>query len=144
MIPGFEIISRNKVAKDILREPLWYAEILLKRVQRLLVEVTPARLGVGAHYFDLPLPGGLLIPLLIVLALVRKWPYIKLILFTLPLAASALLIYSGKGMTYYSVFVQFMAAVSCVAILSSIVWASRLLRAERRAPALIDGNVEPG
>lgn len=124
-IPAFETISRDKVLGDIVSDPIWYLDILYKRLQRILTDVTPPRLGIGAHYFDIPVSSGILIPLFILLAIVRKWPYLKLIVFTLPLATGALIIYSGKGTTYYSIFLQIGIAICCFGLLRGIVWAFR-------------------
>lgn len=133
-IPEYEAISRDLIIKDITSDPVWYLIILLKRVQRILVEVAPLRLGIGALYFDIPVSGGILIPFLVLLVFIRSWPYLKLILFTLPLAFSALIIYSAGGMTYYSIFLQVGAAICCGAFLSSIICGYRIVYDKWRRP----------
>ena len=50
------------------------------------------------------------------LILARRWSLLKLLCFTLPLAATAFAIYSGGGYIYYSVFLQVVVAVGGVMI----------------------------
>lgn len=119
-IPGFEAISRDKVLGDIAADPGWYADILLKRIQRILTAVAPARLGIGAHYRDFPVTGALLVPLLLILVIVRRWSYLRLLVFSLPLALGALVVYSGKGMTYYSIFLQVGMALCGIALWNAL------------------------
>jgi hypothetical protein len=47
--------------------------------------------------------GWLLLPILLLVSLMRRAFETKLILFTLPLAATALLVYSGGGTTNYGI-----------------------------------------
>jgi hypothetical protein len=42
------------------------------------------------------------LPIVLLLAWARCWPWVKLILFPLPLAIPALVVFSGAGMTYYT------------------------------------------
>jgi hypothetical protein len=111
--PKSEQAIRDKVLADIFRDPLWYLDILAKRIQRIMVEVAPVRLAIGVHWIKLPLPGMLLIPALLGLALIRHWPYLKLLLFPLPLASVAFFAFSGWKNTYYSIFLQVLAAIGC-------------------------------
>ncbi|MCJ7533862.1 MAG: hypothetical protein MUO64_22905 [Anaerolineales bacterium] len=111
--PKYEQAIRDKVLSDILRDPLWYLDILAKRIQRTLVEVAPVRLAIGGHWITFPITGVLLIPVLLGLVLIRHWPYLKLLLFPLPLASLAFFVFSGWKNTYYSIFLQVLAAICC-------------------------------
>jgi len=113
MHPKYEQAVRDKVLTDIFRDPLWYLDILAKRIQRIMVEVAPVRLAIGVHWIILPFTGLLLIPALLGLALIRHWPYLKLLLFPLPLASVAFFAFSGWKNTYYSIFLQVLAAICC-------------------------------
>jgi|GEM_PF-4679966 len=62
----------------------------------------------------IPIPyiGWTLIPLLLLLIKKRKWIYINLIIVSLPLSLSSVLIYSGRGISYNSVFVYMILIVA--------------------------------
>jgi len=112
-------VLREKVLHDIRNDPQWYLDILAQRVHRIVNEAAPTRLALGAWYIALPLEGWLLIPMLAFLILARRWSLLKLLCFTLPLAATAFVIYSGGGYTYYSVFLQVVVAIG-----SALIWSS--------------------
>ena len=112
--PDYHKILRDKIIADIRADPLWYFKILLRRTGRILVDITPARLGFGAHWVNIPLAGWFLLPTLLVLMVARHWRYIKLIVFGMSLSALPLLMYSGGGRTYYSVYPQILAAIYAV------------------------------
>ena len=116
MIPGYDEILRDKVVNDILHDPLWYFEILLKRTWRTLTDVAPLRLSIGARSITLPLCGILLLPTIIYLIYARRWGYLKLLCFPLPLALTALFISTEPGTTYYSIFLQVLGALYILAI----------------------------
>jgi hypothetical protein len=99
-IDTYEEVVKNKVISDITNDPLWYLTILLKRIARILS-------------FTIPIPfiGWLLFPILYYLIKKRYWLYLKLIVISMPLSATSLLIYSGKGNTYNSVFVYFLILI---------------------------------
>jgi hypothetical protein len=71
--PEFGEVARQKILSDIVHDPIWYLGILAKRACRILVEVTPARLALGARWVDLPLSGILLLPVLAGLLFLRRW-----------------------------------------------------------------------
>ncbi len=133
-LPGYSRVIRAKVLKDILGDPLWYAKIIGLRVWRILTKTTPPRLRLGP--LSLPvLPssqwyGLLFIPVALILFLRRAWLPLVILLFTLPLAAVPLLIYSGRGTTYYSLFHLFALGL-CLAW----IWEIRLRRLNRDIPA---------
>jgi hypothetical protein len=107
-------IIRDKVVGDITRDPLWYADILAKRTMRILAQTPPIALnaGGGAPLFSTTSAIGLVcVPLVALLALMRRWTLLKILLFTAPLSAPALIIYSARGMTNYSTFHYFGAAI---------------------------------
>ena len=99
-IDEYELIMKEKVLSDIKSDKAWYIGIITKRIIRTLTKTTPI------SYF-----GWLLIPLLFYLAKKRRWDYLKLLIIALPLSATSILIYSGKGNTYNSVFVYFVIAI---------------------------------
>ena len=96
-IDDYETILKNKVLSDIGSNPLWYFKILGKRFIRTL-SVT------------IPIPYvGWLIFFILFRSFKKQIPnyHIKLIAISLPLSVTSMLIYSGDGATYNSVFVYF-------------------------------------
>ncbi|WP_010521908.1 hypothetical protein [Aquimarina agarivorans] len=99
-IPEYEPIVKAKVLADIINDPLWYADIIWKRIMRLLTRTLP--------YSYL---GFLGIPLLFYLVEQKKWQWIKLLIISLPLSATSIVIYSDRGTTYNSVFGYFILLI---------------------------------
>jgi glycosyltransferase involved in cell wall biosynthesis len=135
-MPHYEDALRGKVLGDIRAAPFWYLGILAKRTWRVLTETAPVALQVGDRTYELP--GGwtaLLLPLLIVLLAHRRVELITLLLVTLPLSAPAILIYSGKGMTYFALFPQIMVALVVAFIVE---WFLRWLKLQES-----DNSVQP-
>jgi hypothetical protein len=93
-------IVRKKVLSDISADPFWYLGILIKRAVRILTVTLPV-----------PYLGWFLIPLLWLLLKRRRWTYLTLLVVSLPLSATPLLIYSGRGSTYNSVFGYFIIII---------------------------------
>ena len=110
-VPHYSEVVRDKVLGDIKQDPLWYLGILARRAWRIISQTTPVRVAAGRWRLDLPMHGVLVIPVLALLAWTRNWGLLKLICFSLPLSMLPLLIYSGKGLCYYSCFHVFVAAV---------------------------------
>ena len=110
-LPHYAEVLRDKVLHDISHDPLWYAGILARRVWRLLSETTPVRLSVWKAHLTLPMHGLLVVPVLAFLAWTRRWMLLELLCLSLPLSLTALLIYSGDGMCWYSCYHVFAAAI---------------------------------
>jgi len=96
----YETVMKDKVLSDIKNDPLWYLEIIWKRIIRVLTKTLP--------YSYL---GFVAIPLLYYLFEQKKWHWIKLIIVSLPLSATSIIIYSGRGTTYNSVFGYFVLLI---------------------------------
>lgn len=110
-LPEYLIVLREKVLGDILGDPLWYAGVIARRLDRILSETTPIRLGVGPHYVDVPFSAWLLLPLLAAVVCLRRWDQAKLLAFYLPTSLSALLVFAGRSMPYNSGFHMVVFAV---------------------------------
>jgi hypothetical protein len=102
-LTAYNQLVRARVLGVIRARPLWYARILVKRVGAILGEATAATLSLGVVQWRLPGVGWLLVPILLLLLFQRRWFEFKLALFTLPLSAVALMVYSGRGMTGYGI-----------------------------------------
>jgi hypothetical protein len=111
--PHYNDIIRDKVLGDIWRDPLWYLGILAKRARRVLTWTPPLALHVFREPLmsSSPILGFACIPLALLLFVSRRWAQLKLLVFTLPLTAPALLVYSDRGMTNYSTYHYFGFAI---------------------------------
>ena len=102
-LPEYNRLVRDRALGEIRAHPLWYAGILLRRAGAILGQATPAALTVGVAQLRLPGVGWLLVPIVLLMCFLWRSFEVKLMLFTLPLSAVALLIYSGRGMTCYGI-----------------------------------------
>ena len=116
-IPEYMEVLRNRVVSDITTDPIWYAEIIFNRIMRVVCDTTPVNIELGYTRLNLPAGGILAFVACLVLAICRRWDILKVVCFTLPLAAPAIIIYSGLGMCLYSCY-----HVVAVAFLLSIVF----------------------
>jgi len=89
----YEEIMKDKVLSDIKSDPLWYANILVKRFVRILTITLP-----------IPLIGWISLLLIFILFRIKQWNYLKFIIISLPLSFTPFVIYSGDGTTYNSFF----------------------------------------
>jgi hypothetical protein len=107
--PGYHRVIRDKVVGDIKSDPWWYVDILKSRLWRTLTEVTPVGLALSDRSFYLtgPLLSLACIPLAAFLAYARRWAYLKMLLFSVPLSGVPMVLYSGGGMTNYSMYHYF-------------------------------------
>ena len=118
----YRTILRDKVLHDISHDPLWYAGILTRRLIRSLFDTTPVRVSTGVHWVPMPFHGLMLLGVVAFLSAFRKWEWLALTWFTLPTALPALLVYSGRGMSYYSIYPQIVSAM-IAAWLIEWIWA---------------------
>ncbi|MEQ1833226.1 MAG: hypothetical protein ABL977_09240 [Candidatus Eisenbacteria bacterium] len=102
-LPEYNQRMRERVLSVLRAEPLWYAGVLGQRMLAIPRDATPAALSFGAITLALPGVGWLTLPVLLWACWRRRWFHAALIAFTLPLSALALLVYSGRGMTYYGI-----------------------------------------
>ncbi len=99
-IPEYENVIREKVLHDVRNDPAWYMTIVGRRMLRTLTQTIP-----------IPWLAWLLIPIwLIFIKKIRRVHWIML-LSSLPLSVSPILIYSGKGATYTSVFLYILLVI---------------------------------
>ena len=102
-LPDYNALVRGRVLGDIREDPAWYAGILGQRALAILRDATPAALSFGAFTFAWPGAGWLLVPVLAYALVRRRYFHAALIAFTLPLSAVALMVYSGRGATFYGI-----------------------------------------
>jgi 4-amino-4-deoxy-L-arabinose transferase-like glycosyltransferase len=111
-IPEYHQVIKEIVQDTIRNDPVWYAGILWKRFNRILTDQTPIRMGVGGlTVLAFTYHGGLAILLLIGVIRYRRWPETKFLILSAAPSLTPLLIFSGKGATYYSSYHIVAAAI---------------------------------
>ena len=104
--PHYDQVLRQNVVSDILHDPAWYAGILARRLLRLFTETTRPQITLSSTA-SLPLPFSALFvvpPLALAAGIRRRWTDLKILSFSFAVSLPALLVYSGRGMTDYSLF----------------------------------------
>jgi hypothetical protein len=124
-LPEYNTLVRDRVLRVVREDPLWYARVLLQRVGAVLGQATPATITVGAAQLRVPGAAWLLLPVLVLLLVRRRWFEAKLVAFALPLSAVALAVYSGRGMTNYGI-------AHLLALAVALDWGVREYRARRQ------------
>jgi hypothetical protein len=111
-IPEYHQVIKGIVQDAIGNDPIWYAGILWKRFNRILTDQTPIRIGLGAlTILAFTYHGSLAILLLLGTVRWRRWPETKLLMLSAAPSLTPLLIFSGKGATYYSCYHIVAAAI---------------------------------
>jgi len=110
-MPHYLEVIRDKVIDDIVNEPLWYSGIILKRIRRVISQTTPLRLSFGRVWVTIPLGGMTFFFVFLVLLFFKDRMLLKLLCFSIPLSTMQIVIYSGKGMCFYSCYHIFAAAI---------------------------------
>jgi hypothetical protein len=95
-IDGYEDIIKANVLEQITKHPWWYLKILLKRVWVILTITIPF------NYL-----GILLVPLVVLLFWYKNFNYLLLFFASLSLSATPLIIYSGRGTAFNSMYPYF-------------------------------------
>jgi hypothetical protein len=105
-ISGYHDIVREKILSDIKSDPLWYLDILKKRVNRILSEATPVGIAFKEDAWRVGgrAVGWMWIPLFAFVLAARRWWYAKLMLFSWPLSISAIVVFSDRGVAWYSTY----------------------------------------
>ncbi len=98
-LDAYNIVVRDKVLSDVVQDPLWYLTILGKRTLRILSETPPIRLSLNTRFIDIPFSGWWLLPLVVALALLRRWQELLLLAYFLPASLTPLLVHSGDGLS---------------------------------------------
>jgi len=122
-LPHYYDAIRDDLIAQIRRDPTWYAGILRERVWRSTAELAPVRLALDPwRKVTLPFHGLALLPLLLALIASRNWMRLKLALFTLPVCATAIAVYSGQGLQYYACYHLVAAAILLACPVDAVLW----------------------
>ena len=103
-IPEYEEVVKEKVLADIKSDFGWYAMIVIKRIGGFFNNTSPVHLNFANFRIWIPWIGWLVLPILFLLWRIKAGFELKLLLFTLPMAASSIIIYGGGNSTYNSIF----------------------------------------
>jgi hypothetical protein len=101
-MPHYSEVLRHKVLGDIASDPAWYGKILARRAWRILTETTPLRIAISRFHLTLPGGGLFAITVIGILAAARSGMLLKIACFPVATSLPAFLIYSGRGMSFYS------------------------------------------
>jgi len=134
-LPHMEEVLRDNVVSTISADPSWYAGILLSRIERTLSEVAPVGLAAGERHARASVGGWWGLAALGLALWGRSRLAAGLLLFTLPLAFTSILIYSGGGNTYYSIYPMLGAALVLAWLLEGALWWIDRRRRRRKGEA---------
>lgn len=102
--PQYEAVMKDKVISTIKSDPLWYLNILAKRINLVFADTSPIQIKIGHHAFSLSILNLFFIPVLLLLIWLRQWFYVRLLVFSLPLAASSIIMFATENSTFNSIF----------------------------------------
>jgi hypothetical protein len=103
-LPQYTALMRSAVLHDVTHHPIWYGEILLKRIRAILLHCVPVTVAAWRWAVHDPFRVYLIPLAWPFLIWRRKWAELKIILISLTLSLTPLLIYSGGGTIYWSIF----------------------------------------
>jgi len=102
-IPGYTQFIKKMILHDITHDPLWYGQILLRRLKRIATKTSPLRIAMGRHYIQVNFPMYLiLLPVFFLAVLSKNRLAVVLLILSLCTSITSFLIFSGKNMTMYS------------------------------------------
>lgn len=103
-IDEYEAICKEKVLNDIKKDPLWYMEILFKRLWNNLTILSP--ISISFFKINIPIPfTGLLIFLAVPFLWINKnFEALRIILFSIPISLASIIIYAKDNITFNHVY----------------------------------------
>ncbi len=104
--PEYDLVVKQKVLKDIKSDPLWYLGILFRRIVRIFTHTLPFEFA-----------GLLFFPVVFWLWRNKNYPFLIMLLASLPLSLTPLLIFSGGNSTFNSVFPLLTLAILLQAVI---------------------------
>jgi hypothetical protein len=124
-LPHYGDVLRDKVLGDIRNDPMWYLQILGKRLERVFSAIPPISLSAHSRTMGIPAGGYIALAVAGVLLIGRGYPFLILLFFSLPLAATSMILYSLRGTTYYTTFHLMAAALAAAWLLEGILCCRR-------------------
>lgn len=117
-IPGFDKVCKEKVIHDISNDPLWYAEIILKRIVYFFTQSSPVAIRFYKLNLNIPFTGWIFFPLALCFVYYKKWKEFLLLIFLLPSSASTILMFADGQNSFMSAYPLLMAALLLSALLN--------------------------
>lgn len=116
-----EPAMRDHYLRTMVSDPAWWADIVGRRLKRVLVENTPYRLGYGTWHMDLPLDPVLVtgLGLTFLVAAAWTWNTTVLAMFVLSFSIGAVAVgqLADYGLQFYGIAHLFLLAyVACVGL----------------------------
>jgi len=103
-IVGFDEIVKNRFIEVVSNDPLWYAQILLKRVKDFFTNTSPIGITLNNKVIEIPFSGLIILGLLALLIYYKEFIWLKVLLFSMPLGVSVILIYSAYNNSFQSIY----------------------------------------
>lgn len=124
VMPEYNEVIKEKVLSDIGNDLGWYLSIIFNRVRVAVQKATPLSVQLARQAFTFQIPEIMfwIMACILVIYLLKKkkWFYLKVIAFSIPVSASIIFMYSGRNGTSVSVFHIFFVVVF-VYILAEVV-----------------------
>ena len=116
-MPIYDVVLREKILHDITHDPLWYAGILWNRFKRNLRELPPPSLTIRQGTLPIPIRAWVFLMFFFALVALKRWELVKLVVFTVPLGATSMLVYSYGGLSFYNIWHLVTAAIMVAVLL---------------------------
>ncbi|MCP5042908.1 MAG: hypothetical protein GY944_17930 [bacterium] len=100
----YNAVIRDHVLDDISSDPLWYLEVVSRRVDVVLTQTTPLRLAAAGHHLGIGFSGYIALALLVYLIASGARRELALIGFAVPASLTTVLVYSADGIAYASTY----------------------------------------
>jgi len=138
--PEYERVMRDFVIADIRNDPMWYLDIIAKRIKKTLTEWQEPRLDL--FFCRLPLPYSFWPYLVgaIVLLVLGMWSEIKLLMLTVPTATLAIVITTYTNGHYYFIAHLVCAGTVLACAANGIASSAARLVLRRREAVPFSGN----
>ncbi len=137
-----EQAMRAHYLETVRRDPAWWADIVIRRLKRVMIENTPYRIGYGTWHTDLPLSPTLLttVGLALFAASLWAWQTTVLTLFVLPFSIGLVSVgqLADYGLQFYGVVHLFILGyVACFALdcaVGLVAWGAATFRRRVQPP----------
>ncbi len=103
-INGYDSIAKQIFLSSIKKDPLWYGNILIKRLRDFLFHLSPIGIGIYSKLITIPVSGWFNILFILLLSYFNAYRFLSIILFTMPLGFSVILVYSKYNNSYQSIY----------------------------------------
>lgn len=103
-IDEYEAICKEKVLNDIKKDPLWYIEILFKRIWNNLTMLSPISISFFKINIPIPFTGLFIFIAIPFLWFKQNFDALRLVLFSIPISLASIIIYAKDNITFNHVY----------------------------------------